>query len=91
MSTELELAPPIEVVETTDDDLDIPEMVAHLYTARFDYTMCGIPHKDDPHDRLHRVERIPVGRWECGKMECPTCGAPACERCYALAMKADGQ
>lgn len=86
MGTELELAPPIEVVETTDSDLDVPEMVAHLYRPSRNVTLCGIPNQDDPHDRMHRVERIKVIKWTPGKLEC-VCGAPACQTCYARAME----
>lgn len=88
MSTALELAPPIEVVETVDGDLDIPDMVAHLYAkdAGLGVALCGISNKNDPHNRMHRAEEVRAGEWKRGLLACPTCGAPACDKCLAIAL-----
>ena len=78
--------PPVETPDIVDDDLDIPEMVAHLYAPFEQVALCGIHNKNDPHDRMHIVEKLPMGYWVRGKRECPSCGAPTCEKCEAHAV-----
>jgi len=86
MSLELEIAPPIEVVETTDDDLDIPDMEAHLYMPSEFKTLCGIKSEDDPHESLHCREKLPNWFWHRGDTTCG-CGAPICQKCNSLAIQ----
>lgn len=89
MGVELEVGPPVEILNPTDGDLDIPEMVAHLYFVDTAYTLCGISNKDDPHERMHVIENF-AWYWEPGKTECG-CGAPICPKCNAIALKLKGE
>lgn len=84
--TETLIPPPVETPDIIDGDIDIPEMVAHLYAPFTLVTLCGISHKEDPHERMHIVENLPPGEWVRGRRECPQCGAPTCEKCEARAL-----
>lgn len=88
----LEQAPAIEIRETPEDDLDIPDMQSHLYwfhqPGDIRVTHCGITIDQDPHVRMHRAEgdNNPCV-FEQGQTNCPRCGAPICPVCLSLSKK----
>ena len=83
MTTGLEVAPPAEVVEHVPEDLDIPDMVGHIYRLGSSVTWCGISANEDAHFHMHRREPCPSLAeivWD-GSPNCPLCGAPLCKVC----------
>ena len=82
MSIELERAPEVTIFE--DGLEEIPDMVAHLYKVGSEVTLCGVNCKDDPHDQMHKTQRIAPGDAPLGVRACGKCGATICDACFAL-------
>lgn len=85
MSELLEAPTPV-ITEDPVEDLDVPDMVGHLYYPNVLTTLCGISDKNDPHERMHVNYKLSPGIWAEGVNACPECGAPICPKCEALAI-----